>query len=161
VLQASARLAPPDVQVEFYAGLAGLPPFNPDLDTETPPESVVELRRLIGACDGLLISSPEYAHGIPGVLKNALDWLVSSLEFADTPTALINPSIRSVHAVAQLREVLTTMSAALIEPASITLDMQGRGLDAEGIAADPVFSVQLREAMARFVEAIRAGKTSG
>jgi NAD(P)H-dependent FMN reductase len=146
------------VEFVLYSGLAELPPFNPDLDTEAPPEPVLALRTAIGACDGLLISSPEYAHGIPGVLKNALDWLVSSLEFADTPTALINPSVRSVHAVAQLREVLITMSAALIEPASITLDLQGRGLDADSIAADPIFSVPLREAMARFVDAIEDAK---
>ena len=159
VLEAAALLAPEGVTFRRYAGLGALPPFNPDLDTEAPPAAVQALRREIGACDGLLISSPEYAHGIPGTLKNALDWLVASLEFAGTPTALINPSARSVHAVAQLREVLCTMSANLIEGASITLDLQGRGLVAAAIAADPTFSAPLRDAMSHFVGAIGSARS--
>ena len=153
-LEALRLLASPDHEIVLYGDLAGLPAFNPDLDTDEPPEAVQVLRREIGACDGLLISSPEYAHGIPGALKNALDWLVASLEFAGTRTALINTSPSSVHADAQLREVLATMSARLVEPASITLNLRGRALDAAGIAADPVFSVQLNQALDAFVAAI-------
>jgi len=156
VLSALPPVAPPGVEVCAYVGLASLPPFNPDLDTDEPPEPVRALRRQVGDCDGLIICSPEYAHGVPGALKNALDWLVGSLEFAGTPVALINVSPRSVHAQAQLREILTTMAARLIEPASITLDLTGRSLDAAAIAADPALSAQLQGAIARFVEAIRA-----
>lgn len=157
-LQAVALLAPERIEVAFYADLAGLPAFNPDLDTNEPPEAVQALRRLIGESDGLLICSPEYAHGVPGALKNALDWLVSSLEFSGTLVALINASPRSVHADAQLREILTTMDARLIEPASITLDLSGpgRSLDAAAIAADPELSAQLREALKHLGEAVRA-----
>jgi NAD(P)H-dependent FMN reductase len=100
-----------------------------------------------------LISSPEYAHGVPGVLKNALDWLVGSLEFPGTPVALINTAPRAVHAQAQLREILTTMSARLVESASITLDLAGRSLDAAGIAADAVLRAQLQAALGSFVGA--------
>ena len=103
-LLAAARLVPAGVEVVPYQGLGALPHFNPDLDHEDPPASVVALRQAIGASDGLMISSPEYAHGVPGTLKNALDWLVASLEFADTPTLLINTSPASVHAPAQLVE---------------------------------------------------------
>jgi len=158
-LRAAALVAPTGLEIGFYVGLADLPAFNPDLDTDEPPEAVWALRRQIGECDGLLICSPEYAHGVPGALKNALDWLVSSLEFSGTPVALINASPRSVHAQAQLREILTTMDARLVEPASITLDLSGpgRSLDAAGIAADPALSAQLREALQHLAEAIRAG----
>jgi chromate reductase len=107
---AVARLAAPEVEVAIYAGLNGLPHFNPDLDTETPPAAVLELRRQIGLCDGLLICSPEYAHGVAGAMKNALDWLVGSLEFAGTPVALINASPSAKHAQAQMRETLTMMA---------------------------------------------------
>jgi len=158
-LRAAAAVAPAGLHIAFYTGLADLPAFNPDLDTDDPPETVRTLRRHIGKCDGLLICSPEYAHGIPGALKNALDLLVSSVEFSGTPVALINASPRSVHADAQLREILSTMDARLIESASITLDLSGpgRSLDAAGIAADPALSAQLREALDVFVEAIRVG----
>jgi NAD(P)H-dependent FMN reductase len=69
--------------VEVFDGLADLPYFNPDLDVEPPPAAVAEWRRRVQAADGLLIASPEYAHEMPGVLKNALDWLVSSGELYD------------------------------------------------------------------------------
>jgi chromate reductase, NAD(P)H dehydrogenase (quinone) len=156
-LQAAARLAPLGVQVVLYAGLGDLPLFNPDLDTDTPPAAVADLRLEIGRCDGLLICSPEYAHGIAGAMKNLLDWLVSSLEFPQTPVALINASPRAVHAQAQLREILTTMSARLVADASIDLPLQGRGLDAAGIMADADLLVGLRAAVATFAEAIRTG----
>src|SRR5439155_7238140 len=76
----------------FYAEQMGnLPLFNPDLDGEgaVPPPTVKEFRALLGAADGVLISCAEYAHGIPGALKNALDWIVSSGELEGKPVVLI------------------------------------------------------------------------
>jgi chromate reductase, NAD(P)H dehydrogenase (quinone) len=156
VLTAAARLAPPGVEVVLYDGLAGLPHFNPDLDTDHPPAPVLALRRQIASCQGLLICSPEYARGVAGAMKNALDWLVGSLEFPDKPVALINASPRATHADAHLRLTLTTMSARLIEEASITLPLLGRSLDAEGIVSDSTLSVPLRAALDRFAHAIAA-----
>src|SRR4029450_8065808 len=77
-LAAASRVAPDGVLVQLYDGLATLPHFNPDHDEEgaEPPAPVAGLRTLIAGADGVLLSTPEYAHGLPGVLKNALDWLV-------------------------------------------------------------------------------------
>ena len=155
-LQAAAILAPAGAEIALYTGLGSLPHFNPDLDTDDPPEVVRALRHEIGLCNGILICSPEYAHGVAGSLKNALDWLVRSLEFPEKPIALINTSQRATHAQAQLREILTTMSARLINAASITLPLWGRNLDAAGITSDPALSNQLRTALEYFVCAIRA-----
>ena len=71
VLEAMAALAPADVTITLYDRLADLPYFNPDLDREgdPPPASVADLRAQIGGADGIVICSPEYAHGVPGVLK--------------------------------------------------------------------------------------------
>jgi chromate reductase, NAD(P)H dehydrogenase (quinone) len=157
-LQAAAILAPAGTQIILYRGLGNLPHFNPDLDTDDPPEAVRALRREVGLGNGLLISSPEYAHGVSGSLKNALDWLVSSFEFPGKPIALINTSQRAVHAQAQLREVLTTMSARLIDSASVTLPLWGRSLDAAGITSDLALSDQLRTALANFAFAIGEGE---
>lgn len=154
VLKAAALLAPKDVEVVAYGGLGELPHFNPDLDTDDPPEAVRDLRQKVGASDGLLICSPEYARGVAGSLKNALDWLVGSFEFPQKPVAIINASQRSVHADAHLRLTLTTMSARLVEEASITLPLTGRGLDAEGIVADVPLTASLRASMDRFARAI-------
>ncbi len=155
-LEAAAWLAPPGVEVIFYDGLADLPHFNPDLD-DTPPPPAAALRAQVDGCDGLLISSPEYAHGVVGSFKNALDWLVGSLEFPGTPVALINTSPRASLAQAQMRETLKTMSAAIVEAACIDLPLMGRGLDAASIVADGPLAQTLRAALEAFAEAVRQG----
>jgi len=156
-LDAAALLAPDGMVLTRYTGLAALPHFNPDLDGDAPPAEVLALRRLVGVADGLLLSSPEYAHGMAGSFKNALDWLVRSLEFPGKPVALINVAPRASHAEAQLREVLTTMSARLVDEAMLTLPIQGSKLDAAGIAANPAFASPLRMMLERLGEAIKAG----
>ncbi len=147
VLRAAARLAPPGVDVALYGGLAALPFFDPDQDGDAPPPPVRELRAAVGRADALLICSPEYARGLPGALKNMLDWLVASAEFPGKPVALVSASPRASHADASLRLILDTMSARLVSDASITLPLLGRGLDADGIAADPDLSARLRAAL--------------
>ena len=156
LLEAAALVAPPDVDVALYDGLAALPAFNPDLDTPeggTLPAVVAELRARVGRADGVLLSSPEYAHGIPGAFKNLLDWLVGSVEFPGKPVAILSPSPWSVHAPAQLREVLTTMNARLVPEASVTVPLLGRGLDARAIAADAELGPALRAAVAALARA--------
>jgi NAD(P)H-dependent FMN reductase len=157
VLQALQRLAAPDVEVRLYRGLGELPHFNPDLDGEqapAAPEAVLALRREVGDCHAIFISSPEYAHGVPGSLKNALDWLVSCAEFPGKPVALINTAPRASHAQASLAETLHTMSARLMQPACVTLALTGRPLDAAAIAADAQFGAMLRGALLAMVDAV-------
>lgn len=155
-LLAAQLLAPQGMDVVLYSDLGALPHFNPDLDVDPLPALVQALRLEIGRCDGLLICSPEYAHGIAGSLKNALDWLVSSLEFPQLPIAMINTSARASHAQGQLLEIVTTMSARVIDDASITLPLLGRQLDAKGIAKDEVLGEQLGQALKNFKQAIEA-----
>jgi NAD(P)H-dependent FMN reductase len=131
LLEAAGALLPPGVEVELYRELAILPPFNPDLDGEghPPPPAVARLRERVRACDGLVICSPEYAHGIPGVLKNALDWLVSFPDFEGKRVLLLNASAAGgMHAQAQLAEVLRTMSARVL-PESLTAPFLPKRLD--------------------------------
>ena len=159
LIGAAARLALDAVEVSIYCGLADLPPFNPDLDDDSPPEAVARFRARLRACDAVLISSPEYAHGVSGVLKNALDWIVSSGELIDKSIALVNASRRATHAWASLAETLTVMSARVIVDASITIPLDGKGLDANGIAADAELSSALKSAIDRL--AIAARETRG
>ena len=88
LLLALSALAPEGVSIDLYDALDRLPHFNPDLE-HTEPAPVMDLKRRLGRSDGLIISSPEYARGVPGSLKNALDWLVSGSEFVDKPVALV------------------------------------------------------------------------
>jgi NAD(P)H-dependent FMN reductase len=128
LVEALTRLAPEGVEVAVYRGLRGLPHFDLDLDGESPPPQVAELRREVGVSAGLIICCPEYAHGVPGSLKNALDWLVPSVEFPGKPVALINTSPHARHAQAQLRETLTVMSGRVIDAASITVSLSDADL---------------------------------
>jgi NAD(P)H-dependent FMN reductase len=132
LLRASARLAPPGMRVEPCAEAGVLPLFNPDLESD-PPAVVTTFRARVAAADALLIASPEYAHGITGVLKNALDWLVSFEPVAGKPVAVFNASPRAHHADGSLREILCTMSLTIVEAASVTLPLVGAGLDEEGM----------------------------
>ena len=104
--------------------------------------------------DGLIISSPEYAHGVPGSLKNALDWLVGSLDFAGKPVALINTAPRATHAQASLRETLQTMAAHIVDDTSITLALPGGSSDAAGLVADADCAAALRAMLAALVRVI-------
>ena len=87
LLEAAAALAPPGMEIAVFRRLGDLPLFNPDLDGEghAPPSEVAALRAQVASAGGVIISSPEYAHGVPGAMKNALDWLVSYPEFAGKP----------------------------------------------------------------------------
>jgi NAD(P)H-dependent FMN reductase len=148
LLHAARELAPDTLALEVYEGLGRLPLFNPDAEIEPLPVPVQDLRARVGASDVLLIACPEYAHGIPGALKNLLDWLVGSLEFPDKPVALLNASARgSHHAQAALREVLQTMSARLLNTACATIPLPGVGCDAASILENEVQCRDLREVL--------------
>jgi chromate reductase, NAD(P)H dehydrogenase (quinone) len=151
-------LAPPDVTVRRYGELDLLPAFNPDLESGALPDPVARLRALIGQADAIIISSPEYARGMAGALKNLLDWLVGAMEFPGKPVALITTSQRAEYAPEQLNLVLTTMAARIVEPACVTLPLLGKTLSAAEIAVDGRLSGQLRAVIdALLAEAGRAG----
>jgi len=160
-LRAAAGLVPAGVDVVLYEGIAALPFFNPDLDGDKVPAPVGAMRALIGSVDGILISSPEYARGVAGVLKNALDWLVGSQEFPNMPVALINTSPRAMHALAALTLTLETMSARIAKDACVTLPLLGSACDESTIVANPALADPLREAMANFITFIRATRADG
>jgi chromate reductase len=156
LLEAVSVLAPAGVTVERYDGLSTLPPFNPDDDVEPAPPAVSALRARVASADALVISSPEYAHGVPGALKNALDWLVSGVEIFQKPVALLNPSPGSLFAHPQLMETLRTMSATVVDDACLALPIAGRRLDPEGIAADTELSARIRAALDALAAALSA-----
>ncbi len=159
VLRAATRLAPGEFDVALYEGTGALPHFNPDLDRpgSVAPPPVADLRARVAAADVALISTPEYAHGVPGSLKNALDWLVSGPEIPGKPIAVLMTSRYSVHAPVALREILRTMSARVValEPGFVPLD--GRRMTAEQVLADAELSKMLRAAL----ETLRAAHLDG
>ena len=160
LLHAIAMLALPGVVISIYDGIGNLPHFNPDLEG-TPGPAVLDFCRRLRESDAVLISSPEYAHGVPGVLKNALDWIVGSGELVDKPVALINASPQSTHAYASLAETISVMSAQLVKNACVTLPFWNKTLDERGVAAHPEISSLLTKSIIEFVNAIEGRRIEG
>ena len=104
-----------------YEGLAALPHFNPDHDIDIPPQAVAEFRELLREADGVLICTPEYAMGVPGSLKNALDWVVSSMEFSGKPVALITASSMGEQAHQSLIRTLLVIESELPESSRLLI----------------------------------------
>lgn len=151
-LHALKLLAPENIDVAI-GNIAALPLFNPDRENEALP-AVIELKASIKIADGLIIASPEYAHGISGPMKNALDWLVSGDEFPNMPVMLINTSPRAHHALDALREVLVTMSANIVDASCVTIPLLGSQLDVEGVIANRDIADTLRRGLDRFCDTI-------
>jgi len=153
LLRTAATLTPYGVTLIVYDGLGNLPHFNPELDKEPLPPTVRDFRSQLNSSAGVIISSPEYAHGIPGVLKNALDWLVASGELYEKPVALFNASPRTSYAQASLAETLTVMTARVIPAASINA-AQAAGHDGLHMCSNADLSQRIECALATFVKAI-------
>src|SRR5512139_2459361 len=141
--RAAARLAPIGMDVTVHASLGSLPLFNPDLEPSAP-DAVQALRSAVGRADALLIASPEYAHGVSGVMKNALDWLVSFEGFVGKPVAVVNTSPRAYHAYDALLETLRTMSATIIPDACVALPLLGECTAEQQMCASQDVSSRIR-----------------
>ena len=109
VLNGIASLIPGNIELNIYNDLGKLPHF----DGEENYPTVNEWRKQLQEADGILICTPEYAFGVPGTLKNALDWTVSSGEFYDKPVALITASSSGEKGHASLLQTLTALSAKM------------------------------------------------
>jgi NAD(P)H-dependent FMN reductase len=163
LLRAVVTLAAPELHAAIARPLDRLPHFNPDLDVEPAPGAVREFRDEVAGAAALVISSPEYAFGIPGVLKNALDWLVSSGELYDKPTALITASPNyggAVRAQAHLLDTLRAQQARVLEGACIAVPAVRTRFDADGRLVDPETVRTLRDGLAALRSAVSAAPTS-
>ncbi len=120
-IEAFALLSKDIFEIEVYNDLDQMPHFNPDLDNEKPPEKIIHFRNALKSADGILICTPEYAMGIPGTLKNAIDWTVSSCEFSHKPTALITASSMGEKGHAALIEVLKIIEADITEETQLLI----------------------------------------
>jgi len=153
-----ATLAPPGLEVSLWEELDQIPPFNPDLEDAHSAGPVARFRTALQESAVILFSTPEYAHGMPGALKNALDWVVGSGELSGKPVVMVNASSRGTYAQASLKEVLKTMDARLLHDAEVTVDLMGKKLTPRQIAETPGYAVALSlslRVVAEFVAATR------
>ena len=118
ILDSLAEATAPDATFDF-AAIGELPHFDQDLYLEPLPAPVERLRRQIAEADGLVIASPEYNHGIPGVLKNALDWASrphNGSPLKDKPVLIITSSPASTGGVRAQYQIRETLVSALARP---------------------------------------------
>lgn len=166
LLRNVAGLLPVAAEMVIYPELAALPQFNPDLDTLAAPSAVAQWRAALRAADAVIFSTPEYAHGVPGALKNALDWVVGSGELVDKPMLLFSASSSPAggdKASAQLAGTLRVMNGALIAGSELCVGSVGSRIDAHGQLhhAPTIAAIQpLLLALLKQVEAVRAAEVA-
>src|SRR5215470_15338243 len=162
LLLAARKHAPEGTDVTIFESIRDLPHFDPELDgperdPEDRPDSVLRLRRELEASSAMLISTPEYAHGLPGALKNALDWLVSSPVIIGKPVALIYGSTGGAnYAQENLKEILTTMSAVLVHDAIVQIPAVRSKIDDNGTVSDPQTALRIEITMRKLTAFVSA-----
>ena len=138
-IKAISRLLDVDFEVTNFSSIADIPHFNPDLDQENPPKAIEDLRLAIQKAAGIIISTPEYAMGLPGSLKNLLDWTVSSASFSGKPVLALVASTQGEKAYQSLIDILTVIEARvspqLISFAKSKIDNEAAITDKETLTA--------------------------
>jgi len=153
LLEVAATLVPAGVTLSICEMIGTLPLFRPD-QPEPAPTAVLRFREALAAADAVITASPEYAHGITGGLKNALDWVVASGEFSEKPVAVPNTSPSSRHAHEALVEILTTMDARVVPEASSRIPLPSMRTTRDEIAADAGLCGSIRSMLEAIVAAI-------
>ncbi len=167
LLGAAAELLPPGVELELYEGLRDIPPYDQDEDDAGHHDpAVLELRHAIDQADAVLIATPEYNHSIPGVLKNALDWVsrpVATSVLRGKPAAVVGASTSlfgAVWAQAETRKVLAAIGADVVDRELPVMQAHALFDEYGNLVADDLRD-QLTEHVAALVEAVRERNGAG
>lgn len=136
LIKAIADLTSETFSITVFEGLTDIPHFNPDLDNENPPLQVTSFRRQLREADGIIICTPEYAMGVPGTLKNAIDWTVSSMEFSRKPLAVITASLSGEKAHASLLGTLLLIEAQMTDDTQLLIQFIKTKVNGNGKITD-------------------------
>jgi chromate reductase len=156
LIKAIVDLLKEKCNVVIYKELSNLPHFNPDNDNENAPQSIIDLRTLLNTADGVLICTPEYAHGVPGTLKNAIDWTVSSANFSNKPTVLITASTDGQFGHKALLETLKIIEAKNIENLQLIVPFIKTKLNADHKIIHENTLFEINKLMDDFIKTINA-----
>ena len=151
VLKQAASLLPVNTIFQLYDGLGQLPHFDDSLEI---PAEVIQFRQLITEADAVLICTPEYAFGVPGSLKNALDWTVGSGEFVNKPVAVITAASVGKNAHASLLLTLSAISANVAEDAKLLIPFIRAKLNEKGEINDPALLAEMQRVVNAFITSI-------
>jgi NAD(P)H-dependent FMN reductase len=158
LLRTAAQVAPEEVECRFYDGLARLPAFNPDDESDPPPPEVERLREAIHRADAVVFSTPEYAGALPGSLKNMLDWTIGDDQKGSIygkPVSWLNASPRGADSAhRELSTVLGYAHARIIDAACSRVPITTAMIGADGLVEDDASRETLAEAMAALNSAL-------
>jgi chromate reductase, NAD(P)H dehydrogenase (quinone) len=160
LLRAAAELLPPGVELELWDGLKEVPPYDQDDDVQPAPQPVAALRSAIAGADAVLFATPEYNSSVPGVLKNALDWVSRPLKtnaLRNKPVAVVGASTGAFGAVwsqAELRKVLAAIGARVVE-GDLAVGHAPSRFDENGRLTDGQTREQLAEVLLALVAEVR------
>ena len=151
ILKEIQKWAPAHITFTIYPHLAKLPAFDDSLEAG---EAVLDWRRQLAAADGVFICSPEYAFGIPGALKNAMDWTVGSGELVNKPLALVTAATGGDKAHAAWLNIFTALSANIPEGGALLIPFVRSKLNATGEIADAATRKALQAVLQALIKAI-------
>ncbi len=135
-LEAYTKCAPSNFEFSSLDTIGTLPIYSPDLDCDPLPTAVSETRQKVSQAELLLFSTPEYIHSLPAALKNLLEWLVSDPEFQGKKAVILHAKSSSKYALAELKEILRTMSARILDDACVVADLDSNKVSVDQILGD-------------------------
>lgn len=136
IVQYFAQLTADRYDITIYEDIDTLPHFNPNLDNENPPMEIAKFRRLISNADGLIICTPEYIFSLPGSLKNAIEWCVSTTVFSQKPIGLITASASGIKGHEELQLVMKTVETKFNEDTTLLISGIKGKFDQSGTLTD-------------------------
>jgi chromate reductase len=154
ILKLLGTWMPGPINYTIYNDLGTLPHFNPPGEEEPLPELVVNLHQQLDQADAVIICTPEYAFGLPGSLKNLLDWTVATGNFVNKPIAVITASSSGSYAHASLLTTLGALSAKLIEGGTLLIPFIRAKMDTAGNITDETTERELRAVFGNLLQSI-------
>jgi NAD(P)H-dependent FMN reductase len=158
LIKAISELSADQLNINIFQGLSDIPHFNPDLDTDNPPKQVIDFRKQLKEADGILICTPEYAMGVPGTLKNAIDWTVSSCEFSHKPVALITASSVGEKAHRSLLETLRIIESEIPDDSQLLISFVKTKISSDGKITYEETLAQIRKLIASLITTINMSR---
>ena len=149
-----------EVQLEIFNELSALPHFNPDLDNDNAPEIVERFRDKIRNADGIFICTPEYIFSLPGAMKNAIEWCVSTTIFSEKPVALITASASGTLAHESLQLVMKTIYADLRKETQLLIQGAKGKVDNNGTISHFATAEQLQKLCLAFITHLKEPKAA-
>lgn len=154
LLKAIVDLSAQDLDITIFDRIANLPHFNPDNDGENVADEVASFRKLVNNAEGIIICTPEYAHGVPGTLKNAIDWTISSSQFPHKPTMLITASTDGRFGHKALLETLKAIEAKNIDNLQLVISFAKTKINNDNRIGDEKTLHDVQALVSRFIKTL-------